>query len=210
MHAAVLEYRAILADEVWPILAVPTEADGTFHVALHRDVDVLCRNATLFKIRCREAHHDFWPANKGYGITWIKRRPGNEFGDDTGKVVETIEEGAAVIFVSPVYRGSFTGSLKNLLDHLPVHALMGKPCGIVAIGATDHHFLGVDWHLRDVLSWFGALMVPTSVYLSARDFVEGEPSDSARTQLRELVAAVIKLRAVTGTVGPLPLAARQR
>jgi FMN reductase len=147
---------------------------------------------------------------RDHRISFADGRSPDEFGDDTGKVVRIIEEGAAVIFVSPVYRGSFTGSLKNLLDHLPVHALMGKPCGIVAIGATDHHFLGVDWHLRDVLSWFGALMVPTSVYLSARDFVEGEPSDSAQSQLRELVAAVIKLRAAAGAVGPLPLAARQR
>src|SRR5260370_42531256 len=40
LHTAVLEYGPILTDEVWPVLAVPPEADGTFHVALHRDVDV--------------------------------------------------------------------------------------------------------------------------------------------------------------------------
>ena len=40
------------------------------------------------------------------------------------------------------------------------------------MGATQHHFLGVDWHLRDVLAWFGALVVPTSVYLVSADFVE--------------------------------------
>ena len=63
----------------------------------------------------------------------------------------------AVILASPVYRGSFTGALKNLLDHLPIEALTGKPVGIVAMGATNHHYLGVDWHLRDVLAWFGAI-----------------------------------------------------
>ena len=27
-------------------------------------------------------------------------------------------------------------------NRLPVEALMGKPCGIVAMGATAHHYLG--------------------------------------------------------------------
>jgi FMN reductase len=55
-----------------------------------------------------------------------------------------------VLLATPVYRGSLTGTLKNLLDHVPVGALQGKPVGIVAMGATDHHFLGAERHLRDV------------------------------------------------------------
>src|SRR6266851_2082581 len=34
--------------------------------------------------------------------------------------------------------------------------------------------------MRDVLAWFGALVAPTSVYLSSEDFSSGEPSDEAR------------------------------
>jgi FMN reductase len=147
---------------------------------------------------------------RDYRIAFADGRQPNEFGDDTEKLVEVIGEAATVIFASPVYRGSFTGSLKNLIDHLPVEALMGKPCGIIAIGATEHHFLGVDWHLRDVLGWFGALVAPTSAYLSAKDFADGEPNDDARAQLRALVSTVIKLRAAAGAVGPIPLAARRR
>jgi FMN reductase len=145
-----------------------------------------------------------------YRISFADGRAPHEFGDDTGSVVDSIRDASEVVFASPVYRGSFTGSLKNLLDQLPVEALMGKPCGIVAIGATDHHFLGVDWHLRDVLGWFGALVAPTSVYLSSQDFSQGEPTESARTQLRDLARTMIKLRAVAGAVAPLPLAARPR
>jgi hypothetical protein len=32
---AILEHGTILADEVRPILAVPAEADSTFHIAFH-------------------------------------------------------------------------------------------------------------------------------------------------------------------------------
>jgi len=148
-----------------------------------------------------------------YKIAFADGRPPADYGDDTGGVVERIASSDAVIFASPVYRGSFTGSLKNLLDQLPIEALMGKPVGIVAMGATPHHFLGVDWHLRDVLAWFGAFVPPTSVYLTSADFVDGEPSESARRDLHALAAALIKMRSLASGandfLGPLPLAAHK-
>ena len=85
----------------------------------------------------------------------------------------------AVLLASPVYRASFTGALKNLLDLTPVEALRAKPVGIVAMGATLHHYLGVDWQLRAVLAWFGALVVPTSVYLESGHFQDGQLADPA-------------------------------
>src|SRR5262245_20899273 len=78
VHATVLEHGAILADEVWPVLAVPTEADGTFHVALHRDVHMICRYATLLELLHREAHHDLGPTDQRYCLQRVKRCPGNE------------------------------------------------------------------------------------------------------------------------------------
>ncbi|MGH7842437.1 MAG: NADPH-dependent FMN reductase [Candidatus Binataceae bacterium] len=146
-----------------------------------------------------------------YKVSFADGRPPEAFGDDTGTLVARVMLAEAVLLFSPVYRGSFSGALKNLLDHLPVEALRGKPCGIVAIGATAHHYLGVDWHLRDVLTWFGALLAPTSVYLSSVDFVDGAPNETARRELRELVKTLLTLRAAsaTGILGPAPLAARR-
>src|SRR5205823_1525803 len=92
-----------------------------------------------------------------YRVAFADGRPPDELGDDTASIVARVRDADVVILASPVYRGSFTGALKNLLDHLPVDSLCGKPVGIVAMGATDHHYLGVDWHLRDVLAWFGAI-----------------------------------------------------
>jgi FMN reductase len=146
-----------------------------------------------------------------YRISFADGRAPDQFGDDTGAVVEKISSANALLLASPVYRGSISGVLKNLLDHLPVEALASKPCGIIAVGATEHHFLGVDWHLRDVLAWFGALTMPTSVYLSSADFVGGEPSPIARQNLRQLVVSVLKMAAaiakVADDLGPPPLAA---
>ena len=146
-------------------------------------------------------------------VAFADGRPPEQYNDDTAAIVASVRAADGVIIASPVYRGSFTGALKNLLDHLPLESLAGKPVGIVAMGATQHHFLGVDWHLRDVLAWFGALVVPTSVYLASGDFVDGQPGESAKQDLRDLADAVIKLKEVApgagSFLGPKPLAARR-
>lgn len=139
-------------------------------------------------------------------------RTPEQIGGDTRRVVEAVQQATAVLFASPVYRGSVTGALKNLLDLLPVESLTGKPCGILAMGATQHHFLGVDWHLRDVLAWFGAVPAPVSVYLSSADFVEGQLVAARHEELAELVAGVLRLRRAlqaAAPLGPRPLAARR-
>jgi FMN reductase len=138
-----------------------------------------------------------------------------EMDDDTPSVVRTIADADAVLFASPVYRASYTGVLKNLLDLLPVEALMGKPCAILAMGATQHHYLGVDWHLRDVLTWFGAVTLPSSVYLASSDFSEGTLTDVAKSSLRDLATALVRFQTMMllkdgERLGPPPLAAQRR
>jgi len=145
-------------------------------------------------------------------IAFADGRPPAEYGDDTAAVIERVRSAQAVVIATPVYRASYTGALKNLLDQLPIESLLGKPVGIVAMGATHHHYLGAEWHLRDVLTWFGALVAPSAVYLAAADFAEGAPTVNARRDLKALAAAVLKLRALASEagnyLGPLPLAAR--
>lgn len=146
-------------------------------------------------------------------IAFADGRPPEQYGDDTAELVESVRRADGVIVASPVYRGSITGALKNFLDHLPLEALAAKPVGIIAMGATHHHFLGADWHLRDILAWFGAIVVPTSVYLVSEDFTAGQLAESARQDLNDLAAAVIKLSALRPEpgkyLGPKPLAGRR-
>jgi FMN reductase len=132
-------------------------------------------------------------------------------GTPDAPILHGIADAQAVLLATPVYRGTYTGALKNLLDLLPVEALQGKPVGIVAMGATDHHSLGADWHLRDVLAWFGAVAAPTGVYLTSRDFEDGVPSERAARTLDELLAGLSALAgALPSQLGPPPLAARPR
>jgi FMN reductase len=138
--------------------------------------------------------------------------PASDLDDDTEAAIAAVEGADALIVATPIYRGSMTGSLKNLFDLLPVSALQGKVVGIVAMGASDHHYLGAERHLRDVLAFFGAIVMPVAVYLDGGDFTDGIPGDGAATALDELfVATAATAAALDGVVvtrAPAPLAAR--
>jgi FMN reductase len=138
--------------------------------------------------------------------------PIEDLGDDTATTIAAIAEAKALILATPIYRGSLTGSLKNLLDLTPVPALQGKVVGIVAMGASDHHYLGAERHLRDILAFFGAVPMPVAVYLNGGDFTDGQPGERAAGLLDELFAATVETAAaLAGTAAgfePGPLAAR--
>jgi FMN reductase len=144
-------------------------------------------------------------------IAFADGRPPESQGDDTLAVVGAVQRADAVVLATPVYRGSLTGALKNVLDHLPVAALRGKPVAIVAMGASDHHYLGAERHVRDVLAFFGAHTLPTAVYLTGRDFNDGEPGERATGELDALAAAALALAVALPDLpplGPAPLAAK--
>ncbi len=138
-------------------------------------------------------------------------RPLEAYGEATRQAVARIAAAAAVLIGAPVYRASFPGVLKNLLDIVPVEALQNKPVGIVAIGGSPHHYLAVDGQLRQVLAWFGALVAPTGIYLTGGDFKEGQlASEAARNDLATLTDTLITLarRLDPASLGPAPLAAK--
>ena len=144
-------------------------------------------------------------------ISFADGRPLSDYSDDTQAVVEQVVAADMYLIATPVFRASFTGALKNLLDHVPVEGLQGKACGLIGMGATDHHYLSVDTQLRPVLAWFGAHVVPGMVYLQSRHFQDGQLSDpQAIADLQSLGQSVVALhRVINGDElsGPPPLAA---
>ena len=135
-------------------------------------------------------------------------RPPEELG--AGPLTEALAAADAVVLATPIYRGSLTGALKNALDLTPIPALRDTPVALVSMGGSHHHYLGAERHLRDVLSFFGALVLPTAVYLSGRDFTDGVPGERAASELDALLAAAVTLGALrrgAEPLGPPPLAA---
>jgi FMN reductase len=87
-------------------------------------------------------------------------------------IVRSVEAADALIVATPVYRGSYTGALKHLFDLVDHRALAGKPVILAATGNGHVHGLVTEHQLRPLLSFFGALTVPTAIYASEADFDE--------------------------------------
>ncbi|WP_170984234.1 NADPH-dependent FMN reductase [Rhodoligotrophos defluvii] len=140
-----------------------------------------------------------WPADGAHAtvidlaeisLPFAGATPWDRLSDQVREAIETVVAANAVIIFSPVYRASAPGSLKNFLDLLPVEAFEAKPVAIVAMGATHHHFLAVEADLHPILSWFGAILLP-SLYLSSASFEQGELTGNTADDLAAYTSSVL-------------------
>lgn len=69
-----------------------------------------------------------------------------------------------LVVATPVYKASFSGALKTLLDVLPERALQHKVVLPVATGGSNAHMLAVDYALKPVLSALKAQEVLHGVF----------------------------------------------
>lgn len=110
----------------------------------------------------------------------------------TRTAIDRVVAADALLVGTPMYRGGYTGRLKNLFDVLPNDALAGKPVGLVATGGTDHHYLALEHELKPLVGFFRAWAVPGSVYANNTHFSDGElVDDGVRGRLHELADAVV-------------------
>ena len=75
-----------------------------------------------------------------------------------------------LIAVTPVYKGSYTGLFKHLIDFLEPESLLEVPVIIGATGGGEKHALIIEHQLRPLFGFFGAFTVPSGVYASDKDF----------------------------------------
>lgn len=66
-------------------------------------------------------------------------------------LIEQLVDADGVIVATPVYKASFSGALKTLLDLLPERALAGKVVLPFATGGSVAHMLAADYALKPVL-----------------------------------------------------------
>lgn len=111
---------------------------------------------------------------------------------DTKILIDKIVESDAIILGTPIYRGSYTGILKNVFDILPNDALVGKPVGIVVTGSTQHHYLAIEHEIKPLLGFFHAHALPGGVYLSSEHFADNSiVGKGALERLNELATAIV-------------------
>ena len=119
------------------------------------------------------------------------------------RIIDAIEQADALIVGTPVYKGGYTGLFKHIFDLVEPQSLAGKPVVITATGGGPRHALVVEHALRPLFGFFEALTIPTAVYASDADFLNGELSDTrvlARTSAaaQQLAEALNASRLRTG------------
>ncbi|QWB27841.1 MULTISPECIES: NADPH-dependent FMN reductase [Streptomyces] len=72
------------------------------------------------------------------------------------EATELFARADGVVIGTPVYKASYSGVLKALLDLLPQYALTGKTVLPLATGGSIAHVLAIDYALRPVLTSMGA------------------------------------------------------
>ncbi|MEU9444086.1 NADPH-dependent FMN reductase [Streptomyces sp. NPDC048304] len=72
------------------------------------------------------------------------------------EATELFARADGVVIGTPVYKASYSGVLKALLDLLPQYALADKTVLPLATGGSTAHVLAIDYALRPVLSSMGA------------------------------------------------------
>ena len=69
----------------------------------------------------------------------------------------------AVIAVTPLFNGSYSGLFKSFFDVLDPDALRGKPVLIAATGGTARHSLALEHAIRPLFSYLRTVTVPTAL-----------------------------------------------
>jgi MsuE subfamily FMN reductase len=112
---------------------------------------------------------------RDFSLEFCDGRSPESYNSDTRRALALVEEADAYLVATPIYRGSYTGALKNFFDLVPNDPnghdpLRGKVVGLLATGGSDHHYLILEHQLRPLFGFFGAYTPPRAIYASAKDF----------------------------------------
>jgi FMN reductase len=152
--------------------------------------------------------HDLVEIGQGLGAAFSR----TQLTPDAARVLRDIETADALIVGTPVFKGSYTGLFKHLFDLVEPDALRDVPVLLTATGGGLRHALVVEHHLRPLFGFFEAFTIPTAVYASESNFIDGTLVDSAvrarASAAAAQLASVLGQRAVQApSAAPVRLAA---
>ncbi|HEX5361101.1 MAG TPA: NAD(P)H-dependent oxidoreductase [Fluviicoccus sp.] len=81
-----------------------------------------------------------------------------------------LEAADIVVIAAPVFKAAYPGLFKHFFDLLDRQALDRKAVILAANGASAHHALIIESHLRPLASSLGGYTVPTGIYSQTSDF----------------------------------------
>ena len=102
---------------------------------------------------------------------------------DSPKIIDLlqqIENADGLVIATPVYKASFSGALKTVLDLLPERALSHKVVLPIATGGSIAHMLAVDYALKPVLSALKAQEMLQGIFAEDSQIAYGEGGAQAQ------------------------------
>ncbi len=103
-----------------------------------------------------------------------------------------------LVWVTPCYHGSYSGLLKNCLDHLSADDVHGRPVGVVTVGASLAAITAGE-HLRTVARALGCVTAPTQVVVTG----SGPHDPGFAPEHKRFADMVAELRVLTSATLPL-------
>ena len=84
-------------------------------------------------------------------------------------VLEAIENCDVLVAVTPVYKGGYAGLFKHLIDLVDMKKLAERPVIVAATGYTERHASVIDFQMRPLFAFFGALVMPSGIFAGKTD-----------------------------------------
>ena len=106
---------------------------------------------------------------------------------------------SVLVLASPVYRATVSGAMKAFLDRFSSGALAGTAVVLAATAAAPEHYLALDTGGRALVASLDGWAVPTVVYATPGDIVDGRPSPPLLDRLARALAEAATVAVPRGT-----------
>lgn len=124
-----------------------------------------------------------------FGASLGQARKLSDLSEEAQQKVAQIVAADALVVATPIYKGSYPGLFKHLIDLIDPDALLHKPVLLAATGGGDRHALAVEHQLRPLFAFFEARVLSTAVHVSDKDFTDGVLTGAAAlTRLERAVS----------------------
>ena len=119
--------------------------------------------------------------------------------------LDLVSKADALVAVSPIFTGSFSGLFKMFFDVVGPEQMVDKPVLVAATGGTARHSLAMEHAMRPMFAYLRALTVPTSVYAAPEDWGGASASGTLSSRIdraaKELSVEVSR-REATKSIDP--------
>ena len=123
-----------------------------------------------------------------------------------------VSEADALVVLTPVYQGSYSGLFKSFFDLVEEGAVEGKPVLLGATGGTPRHSLVTEHALRPLFTYMRALVIPTAVFVATEDWgahASDSRGDAGAKLHQRLQRAATQLLGFTGVGSSASVASAQ-